>query len=215
MQTLERYIQNIRNHHLNIYLDAVAAFRRQHSQTEVEALASSPAPAGMPAIFAWRRFDFADRSQEPPRAANFNPDTHVSFPPESFTWQKKLKIRLEPLAWNNVEFECADFAWRESLLVNWAERWLDPNNKMPTDNHGLGGRIHAVTQPQKKVNKTVFFVDFGSAPAKAVFELLNVLALAEVKKVRIRTAAFRADAFRTDLSPAENSPAENGPAENA
>lgn len=191
-QNLQRYLNNIRNHYLNIYLDAIKGFKQRHEQAEVEALASVNGVQGQPEIFRWRRFDLVDQASNPPGIANFNPETHVSFAPESFTWQRKLKIRFEPLAWNDVEFECTGLNMAKSQLEHWAVRWLDPQNKRPVDNHGLGGRIHALTFPQKKVNRQVFYVDFGSAPVQAFQELLNVLTLADVKKVRIRTARLRA-----------------------
>ena len=192
MKNLQRYTTNIRNHYLNIYLDAIASFKGAHAQTEVEALASVNGIEGQPEIFRWRRFDLVDQAPQPPQIANFTPDTHISFEPQSITWQKKLKVRLEPMAWNDVEFECTGLNMQKSQLEHWAIRWLDPQNKREVDNHGIGGRIHLVTFPQKKVNRQVFFVDFGSAPIQAFQELLQVLMLADTKKVRIRTARLRA-----------------------
>lgn len=201
MKDLERYITNIRNHYLNVYLDAIAAFKKQHSQAEIEAIANVKGIEGQPEIFRWRRFDMVDPSVQPPQIANFNPDTHVNFEPQSSTWQKKMKVRLEPIAWNDVGFECTDLNMKKSQLVQWAERWMDPNNTRPVDNHGLGGRVHALTFPAKKVNRLEFFVDFGSAPVQAFQELLQVLMLAGTKKVRIRTAR---------LKPRENTAAQQG-----
>ncbi|HEY7774096.1 MAG TPA: hypothetical protein VIC26_13005 [Marinagarivorans sp.] len=191
MQNLQRYATNIRNHYLNIYLDAIAAFKNTHAQPDVEALASVDGIQGQPEIFRWRRFDLVDHATKPPQIANFNPETHVSFEPQSFTWQKKMKVRLEPIAWNNVEFECTELNMQKSQLEHWSIRWLDPQNKREVDNHGIGGRIHAVSYPVKKVNRHVFAVDFGSAPVQAFQELLQVLMLAGTKKVRIRTARLR------------------------
>ena len=192
MKDLQRYITNIRNHYLNIYLDAITSFKKQHEQTEVEALANVLGVEGRPEIFRWRRFDLVDQAPEPPQVANFNPATHINFEPQSMVWQKKLKVRLEPIAWNDVGFECTGLNMNKSQLAHWAERWMDPENKRPVDNHGLGGRIHAVTFPNKKVNRLEFFVDFGSAPIQAFQELLQVLLLADTKKVRIRTAMLKA-----------------------
>lgn len=190
MKDLQRYITNIRNHYLNIYLDAITAFK-QHEQTEVEALANVPGIEGQPEIFRWRRFDLVNQAAQPPQIANFNPETHVNFEPKSLSWQKKMKVRFEPVAWNDVGFECTGLNLNKSQLAQWAERWMDPKNTRPVDNHGLGGRIHALTFPNKKVNRLEFFVDFGSAPVQAFQELLQVLMLADTKKVRIRTARLK------------------------
>lgn len=192
MEELQRYITNIRNHYLNTYLDAIAAFKARHEQAEIEAIANVPGIEGQPEIYRWRRFDMVDQTPEPPRIANFTPDTHVNFEPQSSLWQKKMKIRFEPIAWNDAGFECIGLSMQKAQLVQWAERWMDPNSQRPVDNHGLGGRIHAITFPAKKVNRLEFFVDFGSAPVQAFQELLQVLMLAGTKKVRIRTARFKA-----------------------
>ncbi|MDZ7925097.1 MAG: hypothetical protein U5M23_13835 [Marinagarivorans sp.] len=192
MQDLQRYITNIRNHYLNIYMDAIKTFKAQHEQTEVEALGSMNGIEDRPEIFRWRRFDLVTHATQPPRMANFRPDTHVNFEPQSYVWQRKMKVRLEPIAWNDVSFECTDFNLQKSQLEHWAVRWMDPNNQRPVDNHGMGNRIHAVTFPERKVNRTEFFVDFGSAPIQAFQELLQVLMLAGTKKVRIRTHSLRA-----------------------
>ena len=192
MQNFQRYITNIRNHYLNIYLDAIKSFKAQHDQAEVEALASIDGIKGQPEIFRWRRFDLVSHATQPPRLANFRPDTHVSFEPISLTWQRKMKVRLEPIAWNDVGSECTGFNLQKSQLEQWAVRWLDPQNQRPVDNHGIGGRIHTVLFPQRKVNRLEFYVDFGSAPIQALQELLQVLMLADTKKVRIRTPSLRA-----------------------
>jgi hypothetical protein len=192
MQNFQRYVTNIRNHFMNIYLDAIATFKASHEKVEVETLASVTGIKGQPEIFRWRRFDLVDQGPKPPQIVNFRPDTHVAFEPQSLVWQKKMKIRLEPLAWHNVEFECTGLIPQKSQLEPWAIRWIDPQNKRQPDHHGIGGWVHAVSYPEKKVNHQVFFVDFGSAPVQAFQELMQVLMLAGVKKVRIRTGGLRA-----------------------
>ena len=193
MKNFQRYLTNIRNHYLNTYLDAITQFKSKFPNGDIEAIGSFPGVEGQPEIFRWRRFDMIDQSNpEAPQVANFNPQTHVSFEAESFDWQKKLKVRFEPIAWNDVAFECVGLNAKKSQLEQWAVRWMDPRNERPEDNHGLGGRIHAISYPKKKVNKEVFFVDFGSAPIQAFQELMQVLMLAGVKKVRVRTANLKA-----------------------
>lgn len=192
MQNFQRYLTNIRNHYLNIYLDAIAHFKTQCPDGDIEALGNIAAVEGQPEIFRWCRFDMVNQASQPPQIANFKPETHINFEPESLTWQRKLKVRFEPIAWSDVEFECVELNVKKSQLEEWAIRWLDPKDQRPVDNHGLGGRIHAITYPKKKVNKQVFYVDFGSAPIQAFQELLQVILLAGAKKVRVRTSALRA-----------------------
>lgn len=189
MKDFQRYLTNIRNHYLNAYLDAIAQFKGQFPKAEVEALGNFDGVEGQPEIFRWSRFDMVDH--EANQIVNFEPKTHVTFDADSLTWQRKLKVRFEPIAWHKVEFECVDLNVKQSQLEAWAIRWMDPQNQRQVDNHGLGGRIHSLTYPKKKVNKQTFLVDFGSAPIQAFQELLQVLLLAGVKRVRIRTASLR------------------------
>jgi hypothetical protein len=80
-----------------------------------------------------------------------------------------------PVAWNGITFRCTPFAFPESRLIAWGERWIHDEAPPLGPQDGLTGIIHSVTPPERVRGLIEFSVDFGSAPFEAFEELHHQL----------------------------------------
>ena len=78
-----------------------------------------------------------------------------------------------------------------SALAEWCTHWLDVSESNPTDQNGLLGAIHSVTNPERRGDATFFSVDFGTAQVAAVEALLKVLVGAGASDIRIASSWAR------------------------
>src|SRR5262249_55432944 len=83
-----------------------------------------------------------------------------------FSWP----ISLFPTAWHGLELEVAAQHTPEGELLAWTEKWLDPSDRRPEDEHGLQGVIHNMQRPQalKSQQGYCLAIDLGSAPLLAL-----------------------------------------------
>lgn len=191
MQEIDTFIENIRQHYLTGYIERIQQYRQEFSRATPEALAHIDGREALPPIYRLHRMDLTSDAVSPPDITEFNPSTHVTFKATNLKLNDKLKIRLEPFLWNEAEIECSNLNPGAEYLQQWGIRWIAPEGKNPTDENGLGGYAHSISYPERKVNKFAFYVDFGSAPAKSFQELMGVLMLLDVQKVRVRTTNLK------------------------
>ena len=139
-----------------------------------------------PQAYRYYRMDLASGAVEPPNLTEVNPATHLEFPPRSFN-RLGLSISVSPLVWNGIEFRVEPPLSSDASLQSWALRWLDPEERAETDSDGLGAYLHSITVPASDVNATTFSVDFGSAPAASILELLAVLRQSGANSVELHS----------------------------
>jgi hypothetical protein len=80
-----------------------------------------------------------------------------------------------PIAWNGVEFRCAEDSFPEPGLAAWGVRWVTDESPPMGPQDGFTGIIHSVAEPVSRNSYVEFSVDFGSAPIAAFDELMAIL----------------------------------------
>jgi hypothetical protein len=100
---------------------------------------------------------------------------------------QKLRVRLEPLRWYQVEFFASGAAPDVESLSRWTADWLDVEEvrSRAPDSSALSGVIHSVSVPLESEGRWQFRVDFGSAEPRAFWELLDLLAKQGFRQVRV------------------------------
>ena len=124
------------------------------------------------------------------------PDDRVTFqavdlercwnPPRGLTQHTSgVTLQLAPFQWSRCQFHFSADPARTHLEVSrWATSRIDLDDRAPPDSDGIQGVVHYVHLHAEGAAHTLA-VDFGTAPAEALDELLSVLASAEVRAVRI------------------------------
>jgi hypothetical protein len=112
--------------------------------------------------------------------------TMLSFEPIDFEWTG-IPTRLSPFHWDSCDIRVSGVPrgtdW--SRVRNWLDEWFDGEDTRQPDEHGLFGVIHFLSDPKPDGSKTIFNVDFGSAPVEAFEALLDALRDSGATKIEI------------------------------
>jgi len=134
--------------------------------------------------FKLYRLDYYEQVDGQSKPTELAPDTYLSHSPVNFSLGP-LDIELNPFYWHGCEFvldkEITDIDW----LINWIKKWIDEEDKNPTDGNGFSSVIHNVTRPTNKGNDFKFSVDFGTATEDCFMNLIEEIEKQEIKKLRI------------------------------
>jgi len=100
-----------------------------------------------------------------------------------------FEVELNPGKWDNLHFECNSDLSLTPGIADWFYRWLDLDEKSgrPKDKYGIGQCVHTLWGPYSKGIESWIGVDFGSAPAEAALELLEILREDGATRVRVGT----------------------------
>ena len=176
------FVDQIRDHYVSAYQEAAENHRKKNSISIMEGIIELPKKDGIPNAFRLWRMDLAAKVDGEAKFSEFNHDSHLQFSPFHFTYSKQLNVKMNPVSWNGVEFEYSDSDIDTNLFENWANKWIDVEEKL-----GLGGYVHNITYPECKDGECTFSVDFGSASAYSFFELLEVFANYKIENVTVHS----------------------------
>jgi hypothetical protein len=135
--------------------------------------------------FKLYRLDYYEEVDGQGKPTELGADTYLNHQPTNYKFGQ-LSIELKPFFWHGCDFvfkqELTDIAW----LLSWTKKWIDEEDKRPTDTNGLSGVIHNVTRPASTTdNETKFSVDFGSADTDSVMELIETIEKQGIKELNI------------------------------
>jgi hypothetical protein len=88
------------------------------------------------------------------------------------------RVRIAPFVWDWMQVTVHGMTEEATSLAAkaWFLRWFDTNDTNEADEQGLYGVVHYLGEPKAVDGCIVMTIDFGSAPAEALDELLETLA---------------------------------------
>lgn len=175
---------NARDAWMRQFLVVLAAYSAEFKPSGPEVLVEL-SDNGSPRVFRLYRADMASGATTPPNFREVNLPPIVDVGAREHRLPSGLAVQLHPIHWNGVEFLVDRLQPRAVELQTWSSKWLDSNELGKRDEDGLLGVIHSVTAPEPREGGVSFAVDFGSAPAMAVEELLQVLHRSGATQIRI------------------------------
>ncbi len=111
----------------------------------------------------------------------------IPIAPREYKTAEGLRLTLKSISWQFVEFACNKFDSSNSKFMEWCTYWMDLDDKFASNEDGLSGVLHFVSNPECADEETIFYVDFGSAPLKCFSSLMEVLSEIGVRQVTART----------------------------
>jgi len=96
-------------------------------------------------------------------------------------------VYIAPFAWNEVMLRVAGLAPEDmgAVLAPWFMHWFDPHDANRANEEGLFGVVHFASDPCGEGGMVVVELDLGSAPAQALEDLLERLAAAGARDIRL------------------------------
>ena len=183
-QDLVSILNGFRAHYMDFYLRVIRKLAEEPERCVPEVLLQIGGREELPEMFQLYRVDILRGSNEQPQVSEVNHD-RLPVGPDVRAGIGDLEATISPLLWNGDEFLCDSFDPRDAAFAAWMIMWMDPDDENPPDEDGLGGCIHSVTWPEPVGDAVGFSIDFGSAPAEALVELLGILSGSGTKSVTV------------------------------
>lgn len=159
--------ENAQNHYATQFERFVHNQRRVHHSGVAEIKLQLGDETGLYGGFYCADFYTAGKSGEFLEFASTQP---FKCPATLFQW-KESPLRISDLHWNNVRIE-HERPYIDMLhFQEWFSCWFDLEGHNETASGAFSNAIHSVSVEDHRLT-----VDFGSAPAKALTQLLDVLA---------------------------------------
>jgi hypothetical protein len=135
-------------------------------------------------IFKLYRLDYFEQVDGQPKPTELAAATYLHHEPINYKFGQ-LDVELNPFYWHGCDF-VLDSGWMDiEWLKTWTRKWIDEDDKNPTDSNGFSGVIHSVTRPTNKKNGLTFSVDFGTATENSLIELVQIIERLGQRKLKI------------------------------
>jgi hypothetical protein len=129
-----------------------------------------------PYPYRYLRVDVMSRSSggaPVPHEARLAPDP--AFESKGFDFGT-FTLEVYPFTWNSIQILFDRPITNQRQLDGWIQRWLDVEEKNPEDPSGLACAIHSFTPVEHQGEWWYLTADFGSAPADALVEFVELMA---------------------------------------
>jgi len=177
-------VTQVREHYIKALLSSFEEFKASHSPCALEVMFELQSLASPP--FRLYRVDLAANVSGEATLHEVNPSTHLSFAPFKLDAGQSLIAAVHPIVWNDVGIK-TNVRLPNDSVEDWALRWLDIDDHHAQDEKGLQGVIHSISRDDTDEEGTALTVDFGSAPAEALKELIELLGTLGVSHMTIQS----------------------------
>ena len=183
--TFSELLASIRGQYVATLAEAVAqsdgaqsepTYRRSDGELAVEGALSLPCRADL----------ILTQGAEGGRSITVDSKARLNFARLSFSIAN-TKISLAPFTWDWMNLRVVGLSLQQSssVVAKWFMRWFDPEDQNLLDSDGLRGVVHFVSDPEDFGGAIGFKIDLGSAPERALEDLLFALADAGAQEIHI------------------------------
>lgn len=167
-----------RAHYIDHFVESLV--KMGDGPTEVMLELDNKAPDELHRMY---RVDYLRKHGEGYRIVEFSID--APFQHDVYTERRgEVIIEVKPFMWNHCVVEVLTERYDRAAVIAWGTHWIDEEDLRPKDEDGLQGVIHNISPAGYPLGKLTFYVDFGTAPVKAVTELIQVLTIG-VKSAKV------------------------------
>lgn len=174
-------IEPVRNQYVEGYATWLGEQARQHPEGHAEHVYAIQAQTNFARKLC--RVDFAVRNGDNAPRLDYVPKSMLGFQPMQGDVDGVL-VQLQPFRWDNAVVEIPGAIWDKDRVIEWFNRWFGFVDGMPTvtarDKPGNVIHICAWVEPG------MLRIDFGSAEAQAIAELLPIAAASGASEFSIR-----------------------------
>jgi hypothetical protein len=198
-----QYLQDAREKYVRYFRGALRAKRNEGLTCTAEVWVQPNAPPGQRAPKNPLCIDIMTDGGDKPGMVMVNSGA-IQGPLIETIRIKEVPVKVYALAWEDfaIWFKHDDPDWEK--LDPWKAKWMDPNRGGSHDEDGLSGVVHFFEGPTAEGGGQLFSADFGSAPAEAISELLEILVdigAAEIELGRSDGSDLPADVARELMNP--------------
>lgn len=176
-------IEPVRNQYVEGYAAWLNEQIRQHSQGSGERLYEIQGQTNFARKLC--RVDFAVTGGDNARTLEYSPKEMLGFPPMQGPVDGVI-VQLHPFRWDRAVVEIPGAIWNKDKVTEWFNHWFGMVRDTPaaSPRSKPGFHIHACAWPEPGM----LLIDFGSAPAKALADLIGVARGIGAEQMVIRDA---------------------------
>jgi hypothetical protein len=99
----------------------------------------------------------------------------------------ETNIELNPFHWNALKIDIEGSLKNKDQLILWGEKWIDKDDEKELKNESDTKEvIHSMNIEKHDNNNFTIYIDLGTSPTSALFELITILESIGAKKVKIK-----------------------------
>jgi hypothetical protein len=178
----------VREHYIKALLASFAEFKAAYSPSALEVMFELQRQESLP--YRLFRADMAATVSGEAKLQEVNPSTHLNFESFKLGIGVGLVAAIHPVVWNDVGIK-TNVRLPGASIEAWAMQWLDMDDHHAQDENGLQGVIHSISRDDTGDEGTELIVDFGSAPAEALNDLIDVLRTCGVSYITIHSGSLQ------------------------
>jgi hypothetical protein len=184
---LAKHFTRMRTSYIAAYHQAVAEARAQHEKAHVE-IGIELSDKTLADANRFSKLDIFVQDGQSGGAIVVTLNDWDQFEPV-VDLEDGFEVELNPGKWDNLHFQCDAEISLTPKISEWFHRWLDIDEKSgrPKDRYGIGQSVHTLWGPYADENGSWVGVDFGSAPAAAALELLDILRAEGATRIKVGT----------------------------
>jgi len=97
-------------------------------------------------------------------------------------------VKISPFPWNACPVQFETRSENIQPILDWFDRWFDPEESKIAGDDGLFSVVHSVTKTPTQPGFIRLLVDLGSAPIEAFQEMIDALHAMGIESLEIGAA---------------------------
>lgn len=171
--SIEDVIARERNRYVAFYSDAMERLCETGAGVAGELLIAINDEAPFP--YRYLRVDAATRNEgEEPQFSEIRIDLDPAFEATGYNFGS-FQVDVYPFTWSAVQIAFDAAPKSVSQIEGWITRWLDVEDQWMEKEQRLSGAVHSFTQIRTDGQWWFLAADFGTAPADALIEFIELL----------------------------------------
>jgi hypothetical protein len=184
---IEAVIGSERQRYVTFFAEAKAKLSSSRENVISELLMSINSDA-IPYPYRYIRADIVSKSESgSPELSELRVDTDPLFEPRGYNFGA-FQVEIHAFTWSRVQIVFDKPPRSIQQIEGWITRRLDVEDCGANRHQGLSGAVHSFTQIESNGQWWFLTADFGTAPADAMIEFIELLASQGMSRIVLKAA---------------------------
>jgi hypothetical protein len=183
--SIEAVISAERERYVSFYTEAKASLSASREDVVGELLISINNNE-IPYPYRYVRADIVAKGESgQPELSEVRLDTDPAFEARRYNFGA-FQMEVYPFTWSAVQVVFDKPPRNVQQIEGWITRWLDVDDRGATSHQGLSGAVHSFSQIESNGQWWFLTGDFGTAPADALIEFIELLASQGMSRIVLK-----------------------------
>nr|WP_063573474.1 hypothetical protein [Luteibacter rhizovicinus] len=184
--SIEVIIGAERERYVTSYIEAKARLSASHEDIVGELLISINNDA-IPYPYRYVRADLVSKDENgQPALSEVRIDVDPAFEARGYDFGA-FQVEVYPFTWSSVQVVFDKEPRSLQQIEGWITRWLDVEDRRASSDDGLSCAVHSFTQIETNGHWWFLTGDFGTAPADALIEFVDLLASQGMSRIVLKS----------------------------